>query len=146
MGDYSIKMTGADLLNQILKSTEQPEFMQSVAAATFAEASDIMLTSKAQVPLEYGTLRRSGVVNEPVVDGTKWSVTLGYGGEASAYALVQHENLSFQHPGPNSIAKGQSGRGAKYLEEPVAYDVPKFEANLAKRVVEFFAKRNGVSL
>lgn len=144
MGSYSVKMTGTDLLNQILASADKPEFMQAVAGATYEEASAIMLTSKAQVPFEFGTLQRSGVVNEPTVEGTRWEVTLGYGGEASAYALIQHEDLSFHHPGLNSIAAGQSGRGPKYLETPVAYDVPTFEANLTKRVVAFFAARNGI--
>lgn len=141
MSYYAFEMKGNDLLAKILAVADQPEFMTAIAGAAYQEASAIMLMAKAQVPLEFGTLRASGVVEEPVITGTTWSVTLGFGGAASAYALIQHEDLTFNHPGLQSKITGQVGRGPKYLEEPVAYDVPTFEANLTKRVVKYFADK-----
>lgn len=53
--------------------------------------------------------------------GTTFSVEIGYGGPASAYALVQHEDETLSHPpkseGGSPVSPGQ-GRGPKYLEYP----------------------------
>ena len=77
-------------------------------------AEKIMTISKRLVPVDFGILKTSGLVEKPEKKGKKFMVTMGYGGAASAYALVQHENLSFAH------TVGQ----AKYLEEPLLkYDV-----------------------
>lgn len=56
-----------------------------------------------QVPLEEGTLERSGKVTVDGLDGTISFDTV--------YAVVQHEALDFHHPVP--------GRKAKYLEDPM---------------------------
>lgn len=57
------------------------------------------------VPLEEGTLMRSGTVHEP--EPGKLSVAITYD---TPYAVVQHENLSYHH---------DPGRQAKYLETPI---------------------------
>ncbi|MFF3398244.1 hypothetical protein ACFYW6_06995 [Streptomyces sp. NPDC002659] len=59
--------------------------------------------SKRQVPLDEGTLERSGKVD---VDGLDGSISYD-----TVYAVVQHERLDFVHPIP--------GRKAKYLEDPM---------------------------
>lgn len=59
--------------------------------------------SKTQVPLEEGTLERSGKVD---VDGLEGSISYD-----TVYAVIQHESLDFHHPVP--------GRKAKYLEDPM---------------------------
>lgn len=70
----------------------------------------IMSESKDRyVPVDTGTLKRSGRVDRPEISGDNVSVKLSYGGAAQAYALVQHERTDFHHP------HGQ----AKYLETPV---------------------------
>lgn len=102
--------------------------------AAYQEANLIMGKSKLIVPLHDGILRASGTVLLPEVSGAFWSVTLGYGGAASAYALVQHENLTFHH---------LPGRVAKYLETPMAQSVPNLEHNLAVRVEMLFKMRAG---
>lgn len=56
-----------------------------------------------QVPLEEGTLERSGRVD---VDGLEGSISYD-----TPYAVIQHERLDFHHPIP--------GRKAKYLEDPM---------------------------
>lgn len=56
--------------------------------------------SNQRVPLEEGTLERSGRVD---VDGLNGAISYD-----TVYAVVQHERLDFHHPVP--------GRRAKYLE------------------------------
>src|SRR3990167_711939 len=99
-------VTGVEELRQRLRSNPGP----ALAKALYVEAQRIMTESKTSyVPVDHGTLRASGHVQAPVIAGGQVSVTLGYGGAASAYAIVQHERLDYQH------TIGQ----AKYLEVPV---------------------------
>lgn len=97
---------------------------RDVEAALYLEAQIEMTESKRRCPvsptkaqfkamgrtpprnLRPGTLRASGYVARPQRDGKKISVTMGYGGAAEAYAVVQHERLDYRH------TTGQ----AKYLE------------------------------
>lgn len=80
-----------------------------LAVMLYREAEEIMARSKSQyVPVDTGTLRSSGTVLPPVVEGGKVSVTFGYGGAAAPYALRVHEN-------PRSgKTEGVSPSGAKY--------------------------------
>ena len=82
---------------------------RAAAQALYMEGNNIMAESKTIVPVDTGTLRATGSVFPPEVSGDTIEVTLGYGGAASAYAVVQHERTDFHHPG-----QGQ----AKYLEKP----------------------------
>lgn len=66
-------------------------------------AEHILQVSQTQVPLEEGTLERSGKVT---VDGL--DATISYD---TVYAVRQHEELTWHHPVP--------GRKAKYLEDPM---------------------------
>lgn len=68
----------------------------------------VLQISQQLVPNDEGTLERSGrtVIDEDALTG---AVTYGEGG-AEQYAVVQHENLEYHHPG---------GRQAKYLEQPM---------------------------
>lgn len=96
-----------------------------VGDAIYAEAELIMTDSKDNyVPVDIGTLKASGYVNEPEEVGHKVSVELGYGGEADDYAWVQHERLDFHH---------EVGE-AKYLETPFNEAVNGLEGRLAERV------------
>jgi len=81
----------------------------AVAAALYAVAQTVKTESMDIVPLDEGVLKNSAFVTEPETDATGMFVTIGYGGAAKAYALVQHEDLTFHHPG-----QGQP----KYLERP----------------------------
>src|SRR5215208_330556 len=71
------------------------------------EAEEILKDSQQNyVPFDQGDLRESGYVGEPVEHGGVVSVEIGY---SAPYAVEQHENLDFNHPG---------GKSAKYLEIP----------------------------
>lgn len=81
-----------------------------IAATQLAiEAEVIMAESKQQVPVDTGVLRASGHVLPANVNGDDVEVTLGYGGAAEAYAVIQHENLNYRHTVGN----------AKFLERPL---------------------------
>ena len=98
---------------------------QQIGRALYAEANQIMTRSKADfVPVDTGTLRASGHVDQPKTEPGRITVTLGYGGAASAYALVQHERLDYHH------TVGQ----AKYLAQPVNEAAAGFGQRIAARV------------
>ena len=84
--------------------------MKAAAAAAYQEATNIMAEAKPLCPVDNGFLKASGHVRMPEIDGARVTVTMGFGGVAEAYALVQHENLDFHHN------VGQ----AKFLEQPFA--------------------------
>lgn len=95
-----------------------------VGAALLQEAEKIMTESKRQCPVDLGNLRDTGHVTEPEVSGGHVSVTLGYGGPAAPYAIVQHERLDFQH----KVGK------AKFLEDPLLEAANGLETRLAQSI------------
>lgn len=66
-------------------------------------AEHLLGASRQRVPLEEGTLERSGVAS---TDGSKGAVSYD-----TVYAARQHEELTWRH---------DAGRTAKYLEGPLS--------------------------
>lgn len=100
--------------------------VRELANELYTEFSAVMEDSKANyVPVDQGTLRDSGYVKDPVIEGEHISVEMGYGGPDIPYALIQHEDLTFNHPG---------GRQAKYLERPMLEAAPGMTARMAPRI------------
>lgn len=86
------------------------------------DAADELLTRASElVPLEEGTLLRSGRV---VTGETGAAVGFGQGG-ASDYAVPQHERLDYRH---------DNGRQAKYLEQPHRAMAPEVVGFIGRRV------------
>lgn len=83
---------------------------KGVAAGLYQSGLEIMARSQEIVPVKTGVLRASGTVLLPETDGNQVSVTLGYGGAATAYAERVHEDL---------LARHHDGQEAKYLERPL---------------------------
>lgn len=79
--------------------------------------------SQALCPVENGVLKNSCVIEE--YDD---HVIVGYGGAASAYAAIQHENMAYHHD------VGQ----AKYLEQPATEMEDEIKAAVAQAVREAF--------
>ncbi|MFF9284867.1 hypothetical protein [Streptomyces griseosporeus] len=67
-------------------------------------AEHLLQVSRTRVPIEEGTLERSGVVS---VDESSVTSAVSYD---TLYAVRQHEDLTLRH---------DSGRTAKYLEGPL---------------------------
>lgn len=107
-----------------------------ILKATLREHSLLMFReSQRQTPHATGVLRSSGVLQPPKEEGTKVSVTMGYGGAAAKYALRQHEDLSLRHPDPNNPHSDPAGK-PKYLEDPVRKGIPALREDLVKRLRE----------
>ena len=89
------------------------------------EGELIMTDSKQNyVPVDLGVLRASGFVKGPTIMGDNVEVKLGYGGAASAYALIQHEAMDFRH----------TVGGPKYLERPVKRAAAGLGQKIARRL------------
>jgi hypothetical protein len=122
------KIEGLDNLRLVLKSTD-PKVKLVVSTVLDQVARDIGDRSQSLVPFDTGQLHDSLTIQR--VDTPRAIVkVVGYGGKASSYALIQHENEEFWHPpkppGKSKVG-GHSGtgpgipgqtRGAKYLEKP----------------------------
>lgn len=107
------------------------------ASGIYVEAEAIMADSREHfVPVEHGVLKDSGHVDLPVWDGDVVSTKMGYGGAASDYARIQHEDLTFAHP---------NGGGAKYLELPFMARIAQLADRLAARWAKAIVALGGQS-
>jgi len=116
-------VTGVSQMAGKLRSLSS-QFPDAVAKAIYQEAQIEMTESKRRVPVDTGVLRASGFVQDPEKSGGNISVTLAYGGAASEYAVIVHEDLEAFHP------IGQ----AKYLESVLKESAKYMAARIAKRV------------
>ncbi len=82
-------------------------------------AEHILERARARVPIEEGTLERSGVAS---VDEA--SLTAGVSFD-QPYAVRQHEELSYRH---------DNGRSAKYLERPMTEEAAAVAEIIAAQV------------
>ena len=91
------KITGDKKLQKNLKKIAARASIGG-AAALFQEGEKIMADSKENfVPVDLGALKASGRVSNPNLKNPI-TVTLSYGGAASAYALAIHEHPSGASP------------------------------------------------
>ena len=119
----SSSLTGLGDLRRALKQAGALA-TPALAAAALEEQEKVMAVAKSRTPVDVATLRGSGTVLPPKVSGSRVEVTAGFGGAASAYALIQHERLDFRH------TVGQ----AKYLESAFLEHQPGMGAALAAGV------------
>lgn len=99
----------------------------SLISPMVQEAETIIGHAKEIVPLDLGPLRASADEVGVNVDATDTSVTVsfGFGGQASHYSIIQHENPVFRHA---------PGRTWKYLEHPTLAAIEGMEQRLAEGV------------
>ena len=97
----------------------------AVRTALYLEAESIMTDSRPLVPWETGVLKASGYVNRPVGDAMSASVEFGYGGAASAYAVIQEVHDEFNHP---------RGGQSRYFQTAFDQHAEGMQARLAERV------------
>jgi hypothetical protein len=80
--------------------------MRAGAVRGLKKAAEHLLTeARKEVPLEHGTLERSGTAS---VEPESLTAAISFD---TPYAVVQHEDLTLRHV---------NGRKAKYLEDPMA--------------------------
>lgn len=124
MSGWKVSLLGTEQLSAMLAAAGAA--IPDVLAQALTEEAQLMFAeSQRMVPRRTGVLAASGQVLPAEVSGTTVSVKLGYGGAASSYALIVHENLAANHTG---------GRSAKYLEIPVLRRIPKLQQNLTRRI------------
>jgi hypothetical protein len=121
---FKIEWVGADEYLAALQLAND-NVLTVLTQALYAEANDIMAQSQEIVPVDTGILKDSGTVLDPEINGNRVEVVMGYGGAASAYALRQHEDLSYRHA---------EGKQAKYLEQPAREAMDDFEQSLTDRI------------
>jgi len=124
----TLTITGTDALAAAFR--RMGDQAKPVAArALFEEAEAIMAESKEHfVPVDLAVLKASGHVQVPEIEGDQVSVTMGYGGAAKDYAIVQHERLDYHH----------TVGGAKYLERPLLAAARGLAGRLAGRMKGLF--------
>lgn len=80
----------------------------SFAKNLYREGEELIAEAKPITPIDKGTLRNSGYVEDPVLEPTQITVLAGFGGAAQGYAIYVHEDLSKYHNPPTQ---------AKFLED-----------------------------
>ena len=94
---------------------------QAAARGLALAAEHVLSVSNQHVPIEEGTLERSGAVD---VDPTALAASVSYD---TPYAVRQHEDLSMRH---------DAGRSAKYLETASTDEARTVEALMARAAKE----------
>jgi hypothetical protein len=97
--------------------------MEAIRAGTIKgltlAAEHLLQVSRELVPIEEGTLERSGVAT---VDEATMKAAVSYD---TPYAVEQHENLTARH---------DDGRQAKYLEQPAATEADTMAEIIAAQI------------
>lgn len=88
---------------------------EQVDRAAYAAGEHLLGAANVHVPLEEGTLERSGTVSDP----DQGAVTVSYD---TPYAVRQHEDLTYQH---------DPGRTAKWLENAMHAEAAAVRAIMA---------------
>ena len=130
MAKYSIEVKGDRELMNALKGMEN-KLPHAVAQALYEEANAIFIEAQLLTPIDTGALRGSGFVTLPTVTSNTAEVSIQYGGAAAPYALYVHERINSQSGNP---IYHRPPTQAKFLSIPVDRAIPKFGANLLRRV------------
>jgi len=131
----TVTIEGNDKLTATFNEMEK-EATKIAGQAVWAAALDIASESMREVPVRDGILRASQVVTRPEDSPRSEvvSVSISYGGAASAYAMVQHERTDFKH----TVGK------AKYLADPVARAASGgFQQKVGGLIAQWLAKFRG---
>lgn len=125
--EVRVELEGAERLARMFQKATSSDTLRELEQAVFGTANAVLNESKKIVPVDTGTLKDSGRVERPKVDSDGIEVEITYGGAASDYALIVHENMNARH---------QDGKTAKYLEIPVKAA----EATFVKDVLGRYAR------
>lgn len=124
--DVRIEITGVERLQRAL--TEAGARANEGAAAGLTRVAETIISDAVPlVPVDTGTLRASHLVQPPEMSESNVTVTFGFGGAASDYAVVVHERMDVHHP------VGQ----AKFLEEPTLAHADTLANELAAHIERY---------
>jgi len=94
----------------------------AVSKAVGEAALELQAAAVPITPFKSGTLQASIHVEGPDIRGNEATARVSTGGEASDYAIIQHEDTSLNHA---------DGRQAKFIERPLLALTPKFQDKIA---------------
>lgn len=123
-------LSGDDELAKFLKKSPK-ESNKFLAKAMYEEATEAFGQSQELVPVQYGVLRASGFVTEPVINTKSAEVTISYGGAAAPYAAYVHEVESNRHDKPTR---------AKFLSYPLEKRFPVLGQRIKVRLEDMFRR------
>lgn len=120
MAKPGLRLRGTQRLKDNLQTIAK-KYPQAAKKALFMEGERMRTIAIPLTPLDEVPLRQEAFVNSPVRTARGFSVTIGYGGAAAAYALSQHEGpgSTFAPPswkGKRKLTYSEPGTGPKYLE------------------------------
>jgi hypothetical protein len=124
MGIIELAIDGIEKLIQRLENLPNQHDDQ-VRKILYQNGLEMFAESQTQVPVEWGHLRSSGVVEKNA--GGDPEVIIGYGNSAVTYAAIVHEM-------PDSTNWSTPGTKGKYLEDPVNAGLPKLKRELDQHV------------
>ena len=140
-------------LNQLLRKLVRlgGGEMQTLLGQELRVEGELIMTDAKEnyVPVDYGTLRATGLVTGPEMLLNLVTVALSFGGPAAPYALAVHENPRAGKTGGVSPAGksykhfAQHGQW-KFLEAPVVAAEPGLEGRIGGRLkgrIEALAKK-----
>jgi len=120
VGNFGSTLTGlAEVQTRLRKAKSDTEGRLRVTLAE--EANTVLDAARASVPVDKGELRDSGAVSPVTVEGSAFTVAVGFGsGPSAAYAAAVHETPSPFDPSswrttPPHFRVG----GPKFLERPI---------------------------
>ncbi len=111
--EIRVQITGLEDAQAKLQQLSQAA-VEAMGKGLYRAGEQIMTASKEECPVDTGTLRSTGHVEQPKVEGKSVTVQLGYGGPAAPYAIWVHERLDLHH----TVGK------AKFLEDPARAAAP----------------------
>ena len=140
-----IVFEGLDRLQRVIANATSPVQQEALAKAVTGAAQAVLSQSKKLVPVDTGVLKDSGRVENLKMSSTMISIEITYGGAASQYAGVVHEDMSMNHsPALLTHVTKRPRRGqAKYLEIPVMANRKKFFKSIIGRYIRYFKKAGG---
>lgn len=121
MATKSIELDGMDKLLRLLV-IGGAQAVHATGQALYWEANTAFNVSQGLVPVRTGTLKSSGRVEMPKMEGSTVTVDIAYG---TPYGIYVHENLQANHAAPTQ---------AKFLETPVVQQTAGMGSRIADRV------------
>ena len=124
-GGFTFKLSGVkETLNNL--QLLGVDVNKATARAVFATAQAIAHRADDLVPVDTGVLRSSQDVTR-TKSFTQKDIrsVISYGGPSAPYAIVQHENLEYEHP---------KGGQAKFLEQPFLEETDNWPAPFITRL------------
>lgn len=116
---------GVEAANDLMAlARKSPKAMER---AFYKFGNEEMKEAKQLTPVEHGTLRDSGTVDEPVWQGTNLVMELGFGGAAQDYAFAVHEDMeAFHEQGQAKFLETPLNQSAEYFDQRIGNDFERF--------------------